>query len=233
MKIPSCFVKTKIDGEKMHVWRPKKEELWIKEPIGTVDPVWKQIIRELCLKPFCPYISDMDNERVLFNVVRIRMLSQDKQELVFSISVNKTEHNFELCLFSPVFGETNDIDFEVSKTGIEVRLPWDNRHDFEHKDPSLTESQKHEMVISQALYYMTTWFGDDISCDVLVDVEEVNEKWDDEKDYTFMDPWIFELPSKVLARAHCIKHESEITFMISEAPKKRKREMEKIEMEKE
>jgi hypothetical protein len=235
MKVPDCFFKKKINGEIVYTWRPEPDQQWIKTPIGATDPVWKQIIREFCVKPFRPALSDMDSKRVLFHVKQIRMMTKDKKELLFSFSVDKIPDSFNLCVFSPIFGATNDIDFETNETGIKVSLPWESGYDFQYNDEKLNYSQKQEMVISQALHYMSTWFGDHVSSDIFLDVvEESNDEEDsdnesnDEKDYTFMDPWIFKLPSNVLVQAQCVKHDQEITFLLSEKqikkPRKRVRE---------
>ncbi len=227
MSIPACFINILVDGEKMNVWRPK-EEVWIKEPVGSIDPTWKQIIRELCLKPFCPRVSDMDDKVVKFNLVQIRMLTKHKPQELFSLEIEEDETSFELHLRLFALEDDNYIKFEVNETGIEVSLPWEDGYDFEYVDEKLNHDEKKEIAIAQALHYVGIWFENEMSFDVLLDAEEVDDSNnddsdnDDEKDYTFMDPWIFKLPSKVSVKAHCIKHDEAITFKISEHKKKRK-----------
>ncbi len=207
MKVPKCFVDATINGSKMKVWRPTNDQTWAaSEPI----PTWKQVILALLSKP--THVVPIDSKPVKLNLVRVRVLSKDKQEEAFELDVEDDT----ISVGSPLFGDGDDkLEFTASIQSLECKLPWEEDYDFEI-DWKDDKQEKHQAMVLQVLHYMGEWFGDDISSDVCADFEQDNESSDsddDEKDYTFAEPWVLALDKTSKIQGKCTNHDEEITYV--------------------
>ncbi len=224
MKMPSCFVKTKINGEKMNVWRPNEEQKWA--PIPDLLPLWKQFILSMYSPP--DHTIVIGSKLVKVSVVSIHVFSKESNEELFELEVEDPS----ITIRSSLLGDDNTVLFNVGKDGMECELPWDDDYDFQiawGTEEELDEAGKFKLLMLQVLHYMTEWFGENMSSSIKVvvskDPDSNNESDDDDsdgdnsdKDYTFMDPWPILLPrgkTGIVAQGKCTEHDNdeEITFV--------------------
>jgi hypothetical protein len=215
MKVPKCFVKAKINGNKMNVWRPASDQTWADFATGGL-PIWKQTIVALFAKPTHVVTVVPNTKPVKLDLVRVRVLSKDKQEEAFELVMDDDD---VINVHSPLFGDENNLEFRSNHECLACKLPWEEDYDFEidWKDDKLTPEQKHDLMVLQVLHYMSEWFEGDISNDICADFEQDNEsdnsESDDEKDYTFADPWVLALDKTSKIQGQCTNHAGEITYV--------------------
>jgi len=123
MKIPSCFVKAKINGEKMIVWRPNKEQKWA--PLPDPLPLWKQFILSMYSPP--DHTLFIGDKLVKVSLVSIHVSSKISNEELFELEVE----DGTITIRSKLLDDANSVSFNVSKDGLECELPWDDDHDFQ------------------------------------------------------------------------------------------------------